>query len=121
MLFGSTLRNKPSRFLEEVPDELCEKSRSREWKKPQPGVVLPSSAQEARTVGIRSARNFGPVEASAPTQENFRPGDHVRHKTFGSGVILKVSPMGNDKLLEIAFQQAGTKKIMANYARLQKD
>ena len=121
MLFGSTLRNRPSRFMEEIPEELCEKSRSREWKKPRPGVVLPSSAQEARTVEIRSARNFGPVAAaSAPTAEHFQPGDRVLHKTFGSGVILSVLPMGSDKLLEIAFDGAGTKKIMANYARLQK-
>lgn len=120
MLFGSTLRNKPSRFMEEIPEELCERSRSREWKKPSPGVVLPSSAQEARTVEIRSARNFGPVGASSPTSQQFRPGDRVQHKAFGGGVILSVSPMGNDKLLEIAFDKVGTKKIMANYARLQK-
>ena len=121
MLFGSTLRNSPSRFLEEIPEELCEKSRSREWKKPRPGVVLPSSAQEARKVEIRSARNFGPVAASVQPAERFRPGERVLHKAFGSGVILSVSPMGNDTLLEIAFEKVGTKKVMANYARLQKD
>ena len=32
--------------------------------------------------------------------------------------ILSVTPMGNDCLLAIAFEQAGTKKIMANFARL---
>ena len=38
--------------------------------------------------------------------------------TFGSGVILSVTPTGSDTLLEIAFDNVGTKKIMANYAKL---
>jgi len=47
-------------------------------------------------------------------------GDTVRHKTFGTGVILSVKPMGNDNLLEVAFDRAGTKKLMANFAKLEK-
>ncbi len=42
------------------------------------------------------------------------------HKGFGQGVVLSITPMGNDNLLEIAFNTAGTKKIMANYAKIEK-
>ena len=35
-------------------------------------------------------------------------------------MILSVTPMGNDSLLEIAFEKVGTKKLMANFARLKK-
>ena len=42
----------------------------------------------------------------------------IEHKTFGQGMITKVSPMGNDAMLEIAFDTVGTKKIMAGYAKL---
>ncbi|MBO5908782.1 MAG: hypothetical protein J6Q67_03245, partial [Clostridia bacterium] len=45
-------------------------------------------------------------------------GQQVEHKTFGKGMILKVTPMGNDTLLEIAFDTVGTKKIMAGFAKL---
>lgn len=48
----------------------------------------------------------------------WKAGDAVLHNTFGKGRILSVTPMGNDCLLAIAFEQAGTKKIMANFARL---
>ena len=121
MIFGSTSRNKPSRFLGEIPEELVECSRSREWKKPQPGTSLPTSAFEARVVTTESARSFGPagVARSMPPAEKFSVGDSVVHKTFGIGMILSVSPMGNDTLLEIAFDTVGTKKLMANFARLQ--
>ena len=33
-------------------------------------------------------------------------------------MITGVTPMGNDAMLEIAFENVGTKKIMAGYAKL---
>ncbi len=121
MLFGSTLHNLPSRFLKEIPTELTEESRSRDWKKPKPGVVLPKPSREAKAVTTRAARSFGPaVPPASPTKLVFRAGDRVAHRTFGAGVVLSASPMGNDTLLEIAFEKVGTKKLMANFARLQK-
>ena len=41
-------------------------------------------------------------------------------QVFGQGVILSCKPMGSDSMLEIAFEKAGTKKLMANYAKLEK-
>ena len=35
-------------------------------------------------------------------------------------MVVGVTPMGNDTLLEIAFDKVGTKKLMANFARLKK-
>ena len=42
------------------------------------------------------------------------------HNIFGEGTIVSVKPMANDSMLEIAFEKVGTKKIMANYAKLKK-
>lgn len=122
MIFGSTNRNKPSRFCMEIPEELVDRHRAREWKKPEPGTVLPVSYRETRAVSMQAARNFGPAAAARPEKPSvaLRPGDSVMHKTFGQGMILSASPMGNDVLLEIAFERVGTKKLMANFARLQK-
>ena len=121
MLFGSSLHNLPSRFLKEIPEELTEKSRSRDWQKPKPGVTIPTSAKESRAVTTTAARSFGPaVQPVKEAKLEFHAGDEVAHKTFGTGVILSVTAMGNDTLLEIVFDKAGTKKLMANFARLQK-
>ena len=61
------------------------------------------------------------VYTSAYAEEHgLRVGDRVSHRTFGEGCILTATPMGNDTLLEIAFEQVGTKKLMANFARLTK-
>ena len=40
-------------------------------------------------------------------------GDMVMHARFGRGMVLSVMKMGGDALLEIAFDDIGTKKMMA--------
>ena len=39
-----------------------------------------------------------------------------QHAAFGRGMVLSVMKMGGDALLEIAFDQIGTKKLMAKTA-----
>ncbi|MEG0355074.1 MAG: serine hydrolase [Lachnospiraceae bacterium] len=51
---------------------------------------------------------------------NFTVGDMVGHSVFGQGNVLKITPMGNDNLIEVQFDKAGLKKIMANFAKLTK-
>ena len=43
-------------------------------------------------------------------------GDMVEHTAFGKGMVLSVRPMGGDALLEVAFDQMGTKKLMLKSA-----
>ncbi len=74
----------------------------------------PASSGERITVGK-------PRQAvSTSARQTFAAGDRVRHMTFGEGVILSVKPMGADVLYEIVFDRAGTKKLMATYAKLMK-
>ena len=48
----------------------------------------------------------------------FRKGQTVEHATLGRGRVLEVSGRGEHTRLIVAFQQAGTKHLMAKYARL---
>lgn len=59
-----------------------------------------------------------PVKPAPPG--TYKAGDTVRHRTFGQGVILSATAMANDTLLEIAFDTVGTKKLFANFAKLEK-
>ena len=69
------------------------------------------NAQKARAAKAAAASASG---------DSYSIGDTVKHKAFGTGVVLSAKPMGNDTLLEIAFEKAGTKKVMANFAKLTK-
>jgi transcriptional antiterminator NusG len=52
--------------------------------------------------------------------EPFIVGETVIHRVFGKGMIVSLKPMGNDTLMEIAFEKVGTKKIMANMGVVKK-
>ena len=117
MIFGTTNRNRLSRFAEEIPSELLERSQSRTWSRPVPtGAARPSvPAAAAKPQPLYKPHPVKPTPAGT-----YRAGDTVKHKTFGQGMVLSATPMANDTLLEIAFEKVGTKKLFANFARLEK-
>ena len=54
--------------------------------------------------------------AKATAYLELNQGDMVMHAAFGRGMVLSVMKMGGDALLEIAFDDIGTKKLMAKTA-----
>ena len=115
MLYGTTSRNMQSRFIREIPFGVTEDVSTRSYKAPA-GKIPPQ-----RTASSQNAHKFGQAgnTAAKPTAD-YKVGDTVVHKSFGTGTILTLQPMGNDTLMEVAFDKAGTKKMMANFARLEK-
>ncbi len=120
MLYGSTNRNKISRFAQEIPEELTEKTRARQWQKLDTGIRVPEDAKLSRITTTQAALNIGAGQATHASHANFLPGETVSHKSFGVGKIISVTAMGNDSLIEISFEKVGTKKLMSNFARLTK-
>lgn len=113
MLFGATVRNRPSRFLEEIPENLKDAQDMRpRFERPQ----IRRAAARPAPVKLERPGVSRPVHSKTA----FAPGDAVGHSTFGRGLVLSAKAMGGDMLLEIAFDTCGTKKLMANFARLQK-
>jgi DNA helicase-2/ATP-dependent DNA helicase PcrA len=53
------------------------------------------------------------TSASLPS---FQKGDSVEHKAFGKGMVLSIQKMGGDALIEIAFDNVGTKRLMLKSA-----
>jgi len=122
MMNGRTQCNMLSRFAAEIPDELVEREEEKPALRQQ--FAYGSKAQPAPAPAFRSASapQRSPMSGGvkkAPT-EHFKAGESVVHPVFGSGVILTVKPMGGDVLYEVVFETAGTKKLMATYAKLKK-
>ena len=111
LLFGSTNRNMPSRFLKEIPEQLCSfEGYRRAAARPSYNAVH-SSYSERNAYGKAAA-------APKASAVKYTAGQRVSHKVFGEGLIISVKPMGGDMLLEVAFNTVGTKKLMAAYAKL---
>ena len=117
MLYGKTDRNRTSRFVKEIPTELKEKL---------------SDSDPVSTTN-ENGGSFGDIRSMTLQQqiamkktvrsdggEQFSPGDRVAHKIFGEGTVISANSIVNDTLLEIAFDNKGTKKIMANFAKIKK-
>ena len=119
MLFGQTQTNITSRFMREIGSELVEKHDN--------AAAAKSSLSENTVVEVQStslqqqlARNKILSKTGAKTADTYTAGERVQHNIFGEGTVISAKPMANDTMLEIAFEKVGTKKIMANYAKLKK-
>ena len=113
MIFGSTKYNRPSRFLEELPSDCCETM-------VKPRRPIQNKPTSTTTKPVTNGFGSGFNTATKKTSEQFMVGEQVVHRVFGKGMIVSLRPMGNDVLMEIAFEKVGTKKIMANMGAVKK-
>ena len=114
MLFGMTTSNPRSRFLGEIQGDCMEQVQSK--KNVAAGTRKVEMVQSiSLQQQLASRRNHHPQKTAAKSV-NYSVGARVRHKIFGEGTILSVTDMANDSMLEIGFDQVGTKKVMANFA-----
>lgn len=143
MLFGRTERMRESRFIGEISKELVDRKYSQMMQTYNSFGYGRSDGYSGRnnssfTGGYRIGYSSGhsaskfeqkkrtPLPNNPASSNNsvgnvkYSAGERVRHKTFGDGMITSVMPMGNDSMLEIAFDSVGTKKVMANFAKLEK-
>lgn len=114
LLFGMTTSNPRSRFLGEIQGDCMEQVQSK--KNVAAGTRKVEMVQSiSLQQQLASRRNHHPQKTAAKSV-NYSVGTRVRHKIFGEGTILSITDMANDSMLEIGFDQVGTKKVMANFA-----
>ena len=122
MLMGHTSYNKVSRFVNEIPPELLNYTGEKKTFASTNGFSASSSH-----ISIGAGSKFTPNKSfntfTKPAIKSgtvYKKGDCVFHKVFGKGMIMKTEKMGNDTMLEVAFDKAGTKTLMANFSKMEK-
>ena len=120
MIYGRTSAALPSRFLKEIPEDcIVRKGGFRRAAEPVYGGSYGSySGAYAQPTRKPQAKHItSSVAASSKAAYlDLNQGDMVMHAAFGRGMVLSVMKMGGDALLEIAFDDIGTKKLMAKTA-----
>ena len=132
MLYGRFSGAIASRFLKEIPEECIQRKGGNRLQADRPaysqssygtdsyGGSRPMSAQNAaRREQIKKSQKSSltaTAPAAAPAMLELSKGDMVQHKAFGKGMVLTATPLGGDVLLEIAFDEIGTKKLFAKTA-----
>ena len=131
MLYGRTSAALPSRFLREIPEEcVVKKGGYRRVQESSSGCERSSYGYDGGYFSYNSYGSYGTparkpqtkrvesdrISGSKPAMLELNQGDMVMHAAFGRGMVLSVMKMGGDALLEIAFDDIGTKKLMAKTA-----
>ena len=148
-IFGSTSCNAISRFLQEVPKEMLEgyedifgikqeessnQETSYEWeygKKASNVRTYQFAGRKSETrinsngttFAFRTAESFL-NNLNKKTETNidmlkYKEGTKVYHKKFGNGIINYIEQEGDDYKVDITFEKAGHKRLMAKYANLE--
>lgn len=123
-IHGASMYNAPSRFLEEIPEELVDNrgdSRTRSARSGYRGDTARAASYLAGRDLIVDAAQAPrtPVEADA-NPIRLVVGDEVNHATFGLGVVTDVKGVGGDAEITVNFTTAGSRVLLASYARLEK-
>lgn len=98
-LQGTERFSQPSRFINEIPNELIESIR------PTPKLSRPNYAPPQTHIEIAG-------------QSGLRVGQRVRHKKFGAGTIVNYEGHGEHARIQVTFDNAETKWFVARYAKL---
>ena len=119
ILYGIPQRNRPSRFLREIPSELTrqigfEPPESREWRSSRtvPRVDL-TRDPGSPTIDYSVSQEIDGTACSLAV------GTRVRHPKFGSGVVRRCEGDGARAKLTVQFERAGIKKLIAGFAPLE--
>jgi DNA helicase-2/ATP-dependent DNA helicase PcrA len=126
MVRGETQYNKLSRFVKEVPKELLatgqlfEKIIAKEKAEPSVQSAYAQAKQTFRTRAFTAAKPVKQFGNGGGKSLDYGVGDRVRHMKFGEGTVLSVVEGGRDYEVTVDFDGAGTKKMFAAFAKLQK-
>lgn len=125
MLYGRTSANMPSRFLNEIPEELVERL--------TPASRLSWGGGAAQTVQSPIQRGDHVIGGGGAARATSRPlntvntvldysvGDRVSHGKWGTGVVVAVKGSGDDTEVQIAFPApVGVKRLLAKFAPITK-
>ena len=139
-MFGSTSCNPVSRFVKEIPEEMMLGAEEIEDKPKDTfedskyewsyggntksyKVDIPKTKPEP-SFAFRSAESFLAKLNNKNKEQDvdlskYKEGQRIYHKRFGEGNISKIEPEGDDLKLDIQFDKAGHKRLMAKFANLE--
>jgi DNA helicase II / ATP-dependent DNA helicase PcrA len=112
--WGSPQHNPPSRFLNEVPNQLID------WRRTESAVT--SWRNTSATAANQEWRNRVGYGAKPRVREipSLAAGDRVLHTAFGMGKVLATSGEGDKAMADVDFGSSGIKRLALRYAPLEK-
>ncbi|HEX9018168.1 MAG TPA: UvrD-helicase domain-containing protein [Anaerolineaceae bacterium] len=120
-MYGSFQESIPSRFLEDIPEELI-MTDPRQRRRSKGFEARRSSSTrwgESDTRALRTYRTPPPPNAAPIIEPKFRPAMRVRHSTWGDGMVLDSRVQDGDETVDVVFESVGFKRLIASLANLE--
>lgn len=111
-LHGTTVTHIASRFLKELPVETLEAVR------PKVNISQPVSQQRPQSLATPAPTRWQKA-AAVSNDLGIDIGGLVRHPSFGEGTVLNFEGTGAHTRVQVHFKKAGTKWLVAAYAKLE--
>ena len=108
--WGAPNYNPPSRFLDEIPEEVIE------WRNEGRSSLSPSFVTRSRVATTPPPRATGKKSVAM----ELAVGERVSHDTFGLGTVVAVAGAGEKAEATINFGQYGEKRLLLRYAPVEK-
>lgn len=118
-LYGKTQYNRPSRFIDEIDQELLT---TQGMSTPQTQAARKTSEPKVFKPRYVQPQKAGVSDKVASGGENvgWQAGDKVNHKKWGIGTVVRVNGNAKDLELDIAFPEQGIKRLLAAFAPIKK-
>ncbi|MDE5946883.1 MAG: UvrD-helicase domain-containing protein [Oscillospiraceae bacterium] len=116
-LFGQTRPNITSRFIKEIDMNFVEKKENSS-RKHRNSNYKDVTAVQSIPLQQQMLRNRAVVSKTEHSDVSFKICDTVVHKIFGEGKVISVSEVDkNNVILEIAFENAGVKRMTPKFVK----
>ncbi len=118
-LYGRSEPTFPSPFLDDIPDELIERTTKKKQKKHASRIKIvrsDDSSYENQTKWQESNAD----ELSPENNESFQVGDIIQHHKFGKGKVISVGKLEDEKQVTVKFTESGVKRLLTRFAKLKK-
>ena len=128
-IFGKTNMNAPSRFLNEIPEELLAETGLSQGKTSAADELpwMQPSGSSNRSVNRPAPERAKRKTVTKPVTTNtggdgfaWNVGDKAAHKKWGTGTVVSTKGEGENIELDIAFPEIGVKRLAARFAPISK-
>jgi DNA helicase-2/ATP-dependent DNA helicase PcrA len=110
--YGYSEPVEPSRFIWDIPEEFITSS---QLGRPRRRVASRVSQRPERWEAGKQQGD----SSQAVQKPGYRPGMHVQHPTWGEGLVLNSRQEDDDEIVDIFFEDAGLKRVVASLAQLE--
>jgi ATP-dependent DNA helicase UvrD/PcrA len=120
-IFGEYQASQPSRFIEEIPSDLVERTTSSlsSYQGNFPHYEFRTNPYSRGRRVREEAPAYAYEDEDQSTGMALRPGMRVRHPQFGVGSVVSIEPLSDDTKLVVRFTGIGVKTLRARFARLE--